>query len=200
MSARPQVSPPSIRSGWRITGMIGRVIRFQPVGDLDRHHRLDVEHVLGAAGVRRVLGAVAEVQIVLQRQADQIGDRVLRLLGELERVVTRGRRWSGGLLCQCRPRGEEGREEQQPGRSLDAFVHASSAPRLPLSRSLAHVARCHPGQAPSSSSLLANCSAHALKALSTSSQELKVSRPRALVPARSSAPSQSSAPVVASLA
>ena len=28
MSARPQVSPPSIRSGWRITGMIGRVIRF----------------------------------------------------------------------------------------------------------------------------------------------------------------------------
>ena len=30
MSARPQVSPPSIRSGWRITGMIGRVIRFNP--------------------------------------------------------------------------------------------------------------------------------------------------------------------------
>jgi hypothetical protein len=68
--------------------------QVQLVGDMDRQYGLDVEHVLGAAGVGRVLGAVAEVQIVLERQADQIGDRVLRLLGQLERarVLVRRRR------------------------------------------------------------------------------------------------------------
>jgi hypothetical protein len=74
--------------------------------------------------VRRILGAVAEIEIVLEWQADQIGDRVLRLLGKLERARILVRRRCGiRLLRDGRPRHhEDGQEEQQPGRSLDAWV------------------------------------------------------------------------------
>ena len=100
--------------------------QVQPVGDLDRHHRLDVEHVLGAAGLGRILGAIAEVQVVLERQADQVRDRVLRLLGELQRAVARGRRRGRGW-------GRGGRllGEHHPGRPS-----RSAAISSPVARSM----------------------------------------------------------------
>ena len=43
----------------------------------DGYDRLDVENVCGG-----VVGADAEVEVVLERHADQVGDRVLRVLGQ----------------------------------------------------------------------------------------------------------------------
>ena len=65
------------------------------LAQLERDHRLEVEDVLGP-----LARAEVEVGVVLERHADQVGDRVLRLLGQLLGVVA-GR--LGRLLAGCDP-------------------------------------------------------------------------------------------------
>jgi hypothetical protein len=45
---------------------------------MDWNHRLNVD-----CRLRLIVGADIEIEIVLNRYADQVGDRVLRLLGQL---------------------------------------------------------------------------------------------------------------------
>jgi hypothetical protein len=174
MSARPQVSPPSIRSGWRITGMIGRVIRFSSsvtwIGSTG--WMLSTYWVLLECGASF---AVAEVQIVLERQADQIGDRVLRLLGQLERarVLVRRRRCATASHDITRLPAASKCVAARPTRRCAAIrslpavlVIIGSCGALPL-RAGAQLVQS-----------LTNCSAHAVKALSTSFEGLRLSRRR----------------------
>src|SRR5262249_23606628 len=55
--------------------------------EMKRQDRLDVEDILGAARFGRVLGAVAEVQVVLERHADQVADGILALFRQLKRLA-----------------------------------------------------------------------------------------------------------------
>lgn len=76
MSPRPVVLPlGEVKSGWVIMGAIVRVMRFQLALKPDRDHGLDIEDVL-----RATVRTHAETGVVLERHADQVGDRVLRLL------------------------------------------------------------------------------------------------------------------------
>ena len=59
------------RDGWLMMGAIVRVMRFQSSVPVERDHRLHVEDV-----DRRIL-AGAEVKVILQRYADQVGYWVL---------------------------------------------------------------------------------------------------------------------------
>jgi hypothetical protein len=49
------------------------------LGQLDGNHRLDVQRVAETV----VLAAEPKVEVALERDADQRGDRILQLLGEL---------------------------------------------------------------------------------------------------------------------
>ena len=80
------------------------------LADRDRDRRLDVRHVHHA-----VVGAGREGEVVLEGQADRVGDRILRLLGQvvLGRYQFGGRNvleigsGSLGLLLQGRDAGGE---------------------------------------------------------------------------------------------
>ena len=75
------------------------------LGQPDRNHGLDVQNV-----ERRVPRPQAEVEVALERDADEVRHRILRLLGELGLDLPGGR--LGGLL-----RPERAREEHRDDRN-----------------------------------------------------------------------------------
>src|SRR5262249_48850533 len=84
--------------------------------DRDRNDRLDVEDVL-----RSLLGTEIEIGVVLERQADQVADGVLRELGQLLGAQVRMR----SDRCQHR------RAEQSSGLPLSLlFVRHGSTKEL----------------------------------------------------------------------
>jgi hypothetical protein len=86
-----------------------RAVDDVPVADRERNHRLDVQDV------RRVVArADAEQGVVLERQADHCGDRILRCLGEI-----------AGLLRERRRNGRQG-HEQRKRESRSATEHGDS--------------------------------------------------------------------------
>ena len=60
------------------TGKDGARYQVPFLAERNRQHRLDIENIL-----RPLSGADVEVGIVLERQADQIGDGILCLLGQV---------------------------------------------------------------------------------------------------------------------
>jgi hypothetical protein len=90
------------------------------MAELDRHHRLHVQDV-----DRRILLAGIEVEVALERQADEVGHRVLGLLGEIALALCP----DGG--------GRQRRREQQRRQSDDApdrahpDTHTGPRGRLP---------------------------------------------------------------------
>ena len=107
MSPRPksEVSP-FASDGWWMIGMMVRVIRFQSVAELERDHGLEVEDVLGP-----LARADVEVDVVLERHADQVGDRVLRLLRQPFRAA------AGLLGAGVTGRERQGQEAGRPWRA-----------------------------------------------------------------------------------
>src|SRR5262249_1453940 len=71
-------SMPGARGGWFDDGHDGARDEVPVVRQLDGHHRLDVQDPDAP-----VLRAGVEVEVVLERHADQVRYRVLRLLGEV---------------------------------------------------------------------------------------------------------------------
>jgi hypothetical protein len=79
MSPRPKVEPPEMPSGssGRPAVRSGRLIQVHRP-EVERDYRLDVEHVRDV-----VVRPDVEEGVVLERQADQRRDRVLRRFGEI---------------------------------------------------------------------------------------------------------------------
>ena len=63
--------------GWLISGMIVRVNQVPVLIQTDRNYRLNVQDPLCG-----VVGADAKIEVILERHADEVSDRVLGFLSQ----------------------------------------------------------------------------------------------------------------------
>jgi hypothetical protein len=78
MSPSPNaLSIPEAGDGWLMIGIMVRLIRFQSLFKVDRNHRLNIQEPL-----RGIVGADTEIKVVLEGDADEVGNGVFAILGQ----------------------------------------------------------------------------------------------------------------------